>query len=684
MGLSVLQWLHWSAGGKIRALLLMVAIVLIAGNSWAEERYSASELVALRFEELVNVTISSLSKKDEKYLATAGAVFVITDDDIRRAGVRNIPDALRLAPGLQVSQTNMNQYQIGIRGQADFWTDLLLVMIDGRPIYNTTFSGVWWVSQNYPLEEIERIEIIRGPGGSIWGSNATNGIINIITKQAGDTLGTRLTAGAGNEEKGFTSLRYGNQVGNLNYRLYGMGENRHGGLANTNNAVIPFGQETPDFRRFNQEGFRMDWDKSESTKLSLHGDLYRMRAGQIGHWVPAIVPGQAHVQFADVNKLDGQNLVFRLEKGLSSGTLLKAQMFYDRYHVLTKILNEKKRTLDAEFQVDFSRLLGQNISIGSNVRNVESRYANTPQLQMPDRTTKLTSFFINDEIPLFHDHLRLIGGIKMERNSYTTWEYQPSVRAIYTDARWALWAAASKAVRTPNDMESGGRWNVKTTGGLPFLLRVVGDGSVVTEKVETYEAGIRLRPSDESLIEVTVFKTFYDNVPDTHASAANFFVENGIVVVPVNLINMLNGKGDGVEANFRYQPRQWLTLKGSYTYLHQVYDDWPIKDAESRSTVTSTKGQDPANRFHVGVSLDPSSQLEFDFNLYFTGPFRQGSINGHHRLDARIGWKPTENLEFSLAGQDLLRYSHRENTDNSMEYSTMIQQRYYLSMTYRR
>lgn len=665
-------------------ILFLLAMLCLSRPAWAEQRLTAAELISMRFEELVNVTISSLSKRDEKYLSTAGAVFVISSDDIRRAGVRSIPDALRLAPGLQVSQTNMNQFQIGIRGQADFWTDLLLVMVDGRPIYNTTFSGVWWVTQNYPLEEIERIEIIRGPGGSIWGSNATNGIINVITKDAGSTQGLRITAGAGNEEKGFTSLRYGNRVGNLNYRFYGMGENRHGGLANINNAVIPFGQETPDFRRFNQEGFRLDWDVSESTNLSLHGDIYRMRAGQIGHWVPAITPGQPHIQYAWVNKFDGNNLVFRLEKKLRPDVLLKAQLFHDQYHVLTRIFNEKKSTVDAEFQVDFSRLLGQNISIGTNVRHVKSRYVNTPQMQMPDRTTKLTSFFINDEIPLFHDRLKLTGGIKMEKNSFTTWEYQPSVRAIYSEDRWAVWAAASRAVRTPNDMESGGRWNVKTTGGLPFLLRVVGDGSVVTEKVDTYEAGIRLRPSEQSLVELTAFRIFYKNVPDTHASAANFFVENGIVVVPVNLINMLNGNGDGVEANFRYQPRQWLTFKGSYTYLHQLYDDWPIKDAESNSTVRSTKGQDPGNRFHIGVSVDPSSQWEFDMNLYFTGPFRQGTIEGHHRLDARMGWKPTENIEISLAGRDILRYSHRENTDNSMEYSTMIQQQYYLSLTYRR
>ena len=637
--------------------------------------------MALRFEELINVTVSSLSKREEKYLSTAGAVFVISDEDIRRAGVRSIPDALRLAPGLQVSRTNMNQFQIGIRGQTDFWTDSLLVMVDGRPVYNTTFSGVWWVAQNYPLEEIDRIEIIRGPGGAIWGSNAVNGVINIITKNAEQTQGARITAGGGTEEKGFASIRYGNRIGRFNYRVYGMGENRHGGLANHGNALFAFGAEANDYRRFNQQGFRFDFD-AVATKISLHGDSYKMRSGQVAYWIPSIQLGQRHIQYAGANLFNGKNMVFRLEKVLFPGMLFKGQLFYDQYKVHTQIIREKKETFDGDFQVDFTDVLNQDISLGMNIRRLRSRFNNTPQFQMPTRTTKLSSFFFNDQLTLFDGLLRITGGVKVERNSYTSWEHQPSARAIVSDDSWALWVAASESVRTPNDMENGLQWNRKTTGGPPYIVRQIGDGRVTTEKVRSYEVGARLRPSELSLIEVTAFKLFYKGIPDTWQARAQWFNDGLIPVYPEYLTNVLNGKGDGVEVNFRYQPKEWVTLKGSYTYLHQIFDDFPIKDGETIWTVRSNKGQDPANRFHVGLSLDPFQDIEFDANLYFTGPFREGDIFGHHRLDVRFGWEPIDGLEISAVGQDLLRYSHRENTDNSLEYSTMIQQGYYILMTY--
>lgn len=663
----------------------MIAMACIINPAWADERYSADKLLAMSIEDLVNVKVTSLSKREETYMSTAGAVFVITGDDIRRSGVRSIPDALRLAPGLQVSQTNNNQFQIGIRGQTDFWTDLLLVMVDGRPIYNTTFSGVWWVAQNYPLEDIDRIEIVRGPGGAVWGSNAVNGVINIITKQAGESHGLRISGGGGTEDKGFGNIKFGSSIGSLDYRLYSMRETRDGGLfEDTHGNGYVAGEDSPDFRRMKQHGFRLDWDANESTRISLHGDSYQITAGQAGYWLPTVTaPIQTHVPYRELNGFSGKNLVFHMEKELFPDVVFKGQLFYDQYKVHTRIFREKKESLDADFQVDFAHLYGQNISLGANVRRMKSRYSNTLQLQMPDRTTQLSSFFFNDEIAFFGDYFRLIGGVKMERNAYTSWEYQPSVRAVYSDETWALWASASRAIRTPNDMEKGGIWNVKRTGAGPaVLLRVIGDGSVDTEKVTTYELGGRLRPTEQSLIELTAFKIYYKGIPDTHANAASLFFDNGIPVVPVNLINMLNGEADGVEANFRYQPVHWLTLKGSYTYLHQVYEDWPIKDAETRSTVNSTKEQDPANRFHLGISLGPVRNVEFDANLYFSGPFRGGDIMGYHRLDLRLGWKPVQGLEFSLGGRDMLRYSHMENPGNSMEYQSLIQQRYYIQATF--
>lgn len=668
---------------KINLMLLTLIVVGAIKDAEASERYSVDDLLSMSIEDLVNVKVTTLSKHEEKYMSTAGAVFVISNDDIRRSGARSIPEALRLAPGLQVSQTNMNQYQIGIRGQTDFFTDLLLVMVDGRPIYTTTFSGVWWVAQNYPLEDIERIEVVRGPGGAIWGSNAVNGVINIITKDAGSSQGLRISGGGGTEDKGFGNISYSSELNGVHYRLYGMNELRDGGIAGrTSNSVLTKGQDSPDFRRMNQQGFRLDWDANETTKISLHGDVYRVTTGVAGFWMPDVstLPAKAGAEYVGQNHFGGRNLVFRMEKELTSDIKFTSQLLYDQSKIDTIIIHEKKETFDGDFQVDIAGILSQNISLGMNLRRLRSRYDNTPQFQMPSRMTGLASFFVSDELSLFDGHLRIIGGVKVERNSYTKWVNQPSIRAIVSNDDWALWVAASRAARTPNDMENGLRWNLRRTAGK--VLRQVGDGRAKTEKVTSYEVGARVRPNKDSLIELTAFRIFYKGVLDTwqNRSVTNPFIINGIV--PEYLTNVLNGKSDGFEANFRYQPAEWLTLKGSYTYLHQNYIDYPIQDSETIWTVRSNKGQDPSNRFHLGMSLDPLENVEFDTNLYFTGPFREGDINGYHRLDMRLAWKPIKGLEVSLVGQDLMRASYKSNTDSIMGYESKIQQRYYMMGVY--
>jgi len=672
-----------------RVLLLLMALTGVNSTIPAAiaERYSADDLLSMNLEELANVKVTTLSKREETYMETAGAVFVITHDDIRRSGVRSIPDALRLAPGLQVSQTNANQYQIGIRGQTDFWTDLLLVMVDGRPIYNTTFSGVWWVAQNYPLEEIERIEIVRGPGGAIWGSNAVNGVINIITKEAGASQGLRITTGAGSEEAGFGNISFGASSGNVDYRVYAMRETRDGGLSQDGL------DDMPDFRRMKQQGFRLDWKAGKSTKVSLHGDAYQIHSGQYGYWMPDPTVGNGTNTVTDsLNAFNGKNLVFRVEQELVPDIDFKGQLFYDQYKVNTLIIREKKETFDADFQLDFSDVMNQNISVGTNVRRLRSQFNNTPQFQMPTRTTGLTSFFINDELSLWDGMFRIIAGLKVEKNSYTKWESQPTIRTIVSDDNWALWASASKVARTPNDMENGLLWNRKVSGWCPpptavtpgsaCVVKQIGDDSAQTEHVKSYEIGVRLRPTEKSLIEITAFKIIYKGILDTWQDRTNWPVNVATGITYEYLTNVLNGKGDGFEANFRIEAFDKLTLKGSYSYLHQNFVAYPVVDGQSTDTALTNKFQDPRSRFHLGISWDPMKILEFDANIYFNGPFRDGSVKGNHRLDLRVAIKPIEGLEISIVGQDLMNLKHLENENNSMQYATLQQQRWYIQATY--
>jgi len=672
-------------GRKSWLLLILYALGSGGMPASAADRYSADDLLSMKIEDLVNIKVTTLSKREENYMGTAGAVFVISLDDIRRSGARSIPEALRLAPGLQVSQSNNNQWQIGIRGQSDFFTDLLLVMVDGRPVYTTTFSGVWWVAQNYPLEDIERIEIVRGPGGAIWGSNAVNGVINIITNSAGASKGLRISGGGGTEDKGFGNISYSGTAGKVDYRVYTMSELRDGGTATLGamaHAGFNPGDATPDFRRLNQQGFRLDWETDPTTRMSLHGDTYRVTSGVANFWLASPTPpalAGATMDYVGLNRFNGRNVVFRVEKEIQDDVTLKGQFLYDQYKMQMKFIGESKDTFDGDLQLDFANVMNQNISLGMNLRHLSSNFSNTPQFQMRDRSTDLSSFFINDELNLFGGAFRIIGGLKLERNSYTRWASQPSLRVIASDDHWALWAAASRAARTPNDSENNMLWNLRNAG--PFVVQLTGSGAVHTEKVTTYEVGGRLRPTENSLIEITAFKTFYKGVPDVVQGAPNFTT----FTVPVTLTNVLNGKGEGIEANFRYSPRPWMTLKGSYTYLHQNYTPFPLVNFETTFTARTNEGQDPANRFHLGLGLDLPRNVEFDANLYFTGPFRkrEGTIPGYHRLDLRFGWKPNDELEVSLVGQDLLQASYQSNIDNFMGYASRIQQRYYLSAAYK-
>lgn len=680
---------------------LFTSIFSLILSASAAERYTVTDLLSMNIEDLINVRVTSLSKHEEKYMSTAGAIFVITNDDIRRSGARSIPEALRLAPGLQVSQSNMNQYQIGIRGQSDFFTDLLLVMVDGRPIYTTTFSGVWWVAQNYPLEDIERIEVIRGPGGAIWGSNAVNGVINVITRSATDTAkGLRITGGGGTEDRGFGTISYSSEMGNVDYRVYAMNEVRDGGVSNrtllnyydpalpAHTPKIPpailydVGDDTPDSRRLDQQGFRLDWQADEKSRFTLHGDSYRVKTGYSMYRLPIIDLTTPHFieNYIGSSKYTGNNLVFRMEKEILPDITFKGQLLYDQYRIRTEIIRENKNTYDGEVQFDFANIMNQHISIGANYRQMRSSYENTLQFQMPNRTTDLTSFFINDELSLLDGHLRLIAGVKLERNSYTKWISQPSVRAVYSDDHFALWAAASRSARTPNDMENGVRWYLRATGG--SNLQQTGDGRAQTEKVNTVEIGARLRPTEESLIELTAFRIFYKGVLDTWQDRSPAVMASPIRIIPEYLTNVLNGYGEGFEANFRFQPKDWITLKGSWTYLHQNYVDHPIQDNETKWTVLTNKYQDPLNRFHAGLSLNPLENVEFDANLYFNSPFRDGTVRGYHKLDLRLGWRPSNNLEISLVGQDLIRATHLANEESIMGYESRIQQRYYVSAKY--
>lgn len=689
-----MQFLKRSHG---RLSLFLLFLITLTAPAHAEDLYSAEEMLGMSMQELMNIKVISVSKREESYYDAAAAAFIITQNDIRRAGARNIPEALRLAPGVEVNRVNANQYAVAIRGQNDLFSDKLLVLMDGRSLYTPTTSGVFWVAQNYPMEDIERIEVIRGPSGAIWGANAVNGVINIITKNAHATTGTRLSLGGGIEEKGFANLRFGADLGKVALRTYLMQEERDGGVyprESAQPAAFPAGNNAPDSRKLTQGGFRADWIYDDHTDISLHGDIYRVKAGAFGTYVPQPFVA-TEKPYVATHSYNGHNLTGQITRRFDGESSFKGQLYYDQYLVDTISYGEQRNTFDIDMQYNSPRLIGNLVSIGANYRNSASIVTDKPTLQMPDDTMDLVSLFINDDIELIEDRFHVIAGVKFEKSTYMDWQAQPHLRAIYTGDQWGLWASASRAVRSPNMAEASVIANVASGPG--FVARGVGNGGVEPERVESYEAGIRLYPG-KTLLQLTAFHINYRGISDLNNTLpADIITTPQGQIYPFYFKNVLDGKSEGFEADLTTRLNEWAKVKGTYSYLHQSYR--PVaalaNNAEALTTVQSTLKQSPKNRYSLGLSLDPTPSLELDLNLYGWSLFRDDNfgaadpvtgnrrvVNSYNRLDARIGWQANDHLNISIIGQNLLKAAHREDVDSALEYSSLIQQAFYMKADY--
>jgi len=678
MNSSVWIWRTFRARRLLAALLSLLCCMQAAP---AQEYAKADVLLGMDMQQLMNVTVTSAGKRHEKYYSTAAAVYVISNEDIRRSGAMSIPEALRLAPGVEVQQPNANQFAVSIRGQNDIFSDKLLVLMDGRALYSPTFSGVWWLVQNYPLEDIDRIEVIRGPSGSVWGSNAVNGVINIITRHARKTQGLMLSGGVGTEEKGFATMRYGWDSRRASYRAYAMTENRDGGIYDPTVANIwamPGSADTPDYRKFTQTGFRVDWDASHLTQVSMVGNAYRMKAGAFGYLANAGINNDPYISH---NRYSGSNLIMHLDHELLRDTQLSTQIYVDRSRMDVPHFKETRDTLDMEVQLDLPVFFRQSVSVGGGYRLSRADITNSSVLKMADQTNQLYSFFMQDDIDLIHERLKLTAGLKAEHNQYSGWEMQPSLRVIYSADQWSLWAAASRTLRMPNMIENGISFDVKAGPG--YVGRLIGDGRINPEQVTAYEAGIRLYPSKELLLQATAFKMFYKGVADTYQNPDAAFVENTYLVIPIYMRNVLDGHAQGIELDLTWQAKQWIQIKGSFSHLRSHYLPTPINDAETRYSAYVLREQTPENRYHAGVSMELAADVELDLNFSHWDRFKRDRVARYNRFDVRVGWKPVRGVELSLVGKNLLQATHKEDLESRLEASTLQQQSYLFKATYR-
>lgn len=639
-------------------LCFLILFLLFSFSAYAAKEETAKDLFEMSLEELMETKIYSVSKKEEKLFDAPSAAYVITQEDIRRLGFTSIPEALRIVPGVQVARINTNNWAISIRGFNSQFSNKLLVLMDGRVLYNPLFAGVYWDVQDTLIEDIDRIEVIRGPGGTLWGSNAVNGVINIITKNSKQTQGVLLTGGGGNEEQGFGSARYGGTLANgLTYRLYGKYFNRDDFRA------LGGGQANDSWDSF-RGGFRTDWDVTNKDSITFQGDLYEGDIDATTTTLTSFAPPFLSTRNTETN-VQGLNLLARWKHILSEVSEIICQVYYDRTERETVDFNTTSDTADIEIQHNFLFLDRHSISWGGGYRYAEDESGSSTFAAFdPDqRGLHLATAFIQDEIELLEKELYLTLGSKFEHNDFTGFEVQPSGKLTWLpNDRYTLWGSVSRAVRTPSRVEHDIRVNlggISAPTGPPVILSFFGDENFDSEEVISYETGARAKINETVLVDVTAFYNDYDRLLSIESGTP--FLE--LTPAPLHLVtpflidNQLRAETYGVEALVNWQATGRLYLTAAYTFIELDFED---KSPEAGLPIPNGTINTPQNQFHFHTFLNLPQNWEFDTGFYYVDSLETDQIPSYIRVDFRLGWQPTDELELSFVMRNSFDSNHLE------------------------
>lgn len=641
--------------GSLRQLIATGALLLLAEHAVSAQQPAAPppqqprDLTQLSLDELANLEVTSVARRAEPLSETPAAIHVITRDDIVYSGATSLAETLRLAPGVQLAQVDSNKWAVGIRGFTSRLARAQLVLIDGRSVYNPLFAGTYWEAQDALLEDVERVEVVRGPGGTLWGSNAVNGVVNVITRSAQQTQGGFATVGAGNEERGFASARYGGPLGdNGAYRVYGKYFDRDGGFHGD-------GDEFDDWH-MGQGGFRTDFELRSDSRLSVQGDAYRGEAGQRTTFAAYQPPFRRTV--TEPAPLWGGNLMGRWSRAKDRSTL-GLTAYYDRSHRQEPHFRETRDSFDLEV-LHGAGLGGRhqlNWGLGLRASIGDSSGVETVAFVPPRKTDKLATAFVQDEIALAGRALHLTVGTKLEHNDYSGVEWQPSLRLLWKmAARHGAWAAVTRAVRTPSRVEHDLALTAAASATAPLFSRVSGNKAFRSEEVIAFEAGYRAQPGDRVLLDLTAFRNRYRDLLGIVAGPP--FTEAGRQIVPFVLGNTLEGSGSGVEASADFRATQRLSLHLDYTYLSL---DLASKLGSTDTTsAASTEGSSPRHRVSCRSVVNLPRRVDLSAVLRWVDELRSQQVPSYTELGVRLAWRAGARLELAAVGQNLLRPHHLE------------------------
>lgn len=615
---------------------------------------ASSSYLDLSLEQLLDITVVSASKKTEKVVDAAAAIYVITREDIVRSGVTTIPDALRMAPGVNVARTDSNSWAISIRGFNSGLANKLLVLVDGRTIYNPVFGGVLWEAHDLMLEDIERIEVVRGPGGTLWGANAVNGVINISTKHSRATQGTLASVLLGNEELGTASLRHGAAFGDDGfYRIYGKAFQR-------DSSHRPTGGDAYDQWDGGRGGFRADW----GDKFTLQGDAYRNSAQQrrtnFSLSAPYAVLEQQNLVY------DGVNLLARWTEKRSDSSQLSVQSYIDwarRDEPFNFI--DKRIIYDTEVQYNFAPLAAHELIAGAGFRYLADTATgnNNVSFAPEKRRTQVYSSFLQDKIALLPEQWFVTLGAKFEHNDFSGFESQPSIRTQWHPSQsQTLWGAASHAVRTPTPIEEDLTGTIATAANVRAAF--VPNDKFQSEELTAYELGYRNQITPRLSLDIAAFHNYYDHLATTSIQSIKV-VNNGVdplhLLLPVKFTNDMEGSSQGYEVALSWLADENLKFTVNYSLLHMSLT--ALRLAQTPAQVAAQEAAEklsPEHQFGIKVFWNINSDWALDTTAFYVDKLPATLVDDYVRLDINLAGQLDKSLKINLVAQDLLDNHHRE------------------------
>jgi len=649
-------------GKRHRSLLIcLFGVLLLAaiGTAGGDE----FDLTRMSIEELMNLEVMSPAKKEQGMFGAGAAISVLTAEDLRRSGVTSIPEALRLLPGVHAGRVNGSKWAISVRGFNDLFANKLLVLVDGRTVYTPIFSGVFWESQEVMLGDVERVEVIRGPGGTLWGANAVNGVINVLTRSAEETQGGVVQVGAGSHERGGGSARFGGKLGDRGYyRLYA----KHSEWRETEDAE---GRPLEDDWNASRVGGRCEWNLSDRDLLTVQGEVYGGEIGEPLQITTSLESPPFEETFVDQVEMGGGSLLGRWQRRLGEEEDFELQVYYDRMERQGEAIHGLVQTFDFDFQHRFSPGRYQEVVWGAGGRFIADEIVPSVMLRFEPRkrSTHLFSAFLQNEVSLSDGQLKLILGSKFEHSTYTGFEVQPNARFTWRPTgKQTVWGAISRVVRTPSRSEHDqfaiGRVIAEgaLAPGSPLtVIAVVGSDDFRSEELLAFDLGYRVQPGEQWGLDLAVYYNLYDNLRTNETGLPVAAEARGLsyLLVPISISNKLHGITYGFEVGGNWQAGERWRLRAAYTYLKM---DMELDAGSNDPVATTWDEENPNHQLVVRSAWDVDERLSLDATVRYTDELPILKTDSYVTADARLGWRPIEGVELFLVGRHLLDSPHIE------------------------